>query len=782
MRADKKLLAGVFLVCFANLLLEVMITRLFSATMFYHFTFLAVALALFGVAASGVYVFVAGDRLAEDLRGQLARASRLFAAGAVVALAYAMANPIDVIIVTGTNQVPQFTARQVWQLIFLVGVTAVPFFHGGLVVSLALTLLRHDTGRIYAYDLAGAAAAALVTGVVVSLVGGPTAVLIAAAVALAAGALFDGRRWWLVACGAAVVALNLAVPVIRVPTAKGVKQEATRFEAWNAFSRVTVDDTATIKIDASAATHIENLGALTPGAFRTEISALAHAMFDPPAARVAIIGPGGGRDVLHALSAGATDVTGIEVNPIIADTIMRSAYRTASGGLYDDPRVHIVVDDGRSFIRRSAERYDVVQASLVDTWAATAAGAFALTENALYTVEAFRDYFDHTTDRGAVTMTRWHSGAGGETARLLILAAAALEAGGVAPGEVRRHILYAVSPRAGLGTMIAKRLPITPDELARVEAAAAAAHFDIVVSPRSPADHPLARYLDSGAHGALVEGAAEELRPPTDDRPFFFYFKKLPQLVRPTAMMNDPGLWIALSLGLVMSLAIAFIIAPLVIHRLRSRALSPRSSHPVAAPGARLATLSYFGLVGLSFMTIEIALLQRFTLFLGHPSYSLLVILFSLLLSTAAGAHASTRFAVDRLGRVMLLGGIALAVLGAVGALLLGDALRALIGLGLPARIAITVALVAPSGIAMGLMIPSAVRVLGAAGSPLVPWGWGVNGATSVIGTVIATVIAIYGGFTATLLVGAAGYLAAGLLGGRVASAHAAAAETLPAG
>src|SRR5512144_281708 len=158
MRADHKLLAGVFLVCFANLLL--------SATMFYHFTFRAVALALFGVAASGVYVFVAGDRLAEDVHGQLARASRLFAAGAVLALAYAMANPIDVIIVTGTNQVPQFTARQVWQLIFLVGVTAVPFFHSGLVVSLALTLLRHDTGRIYAYDLAGAAAAALVTGIV----------------------------------------------------------------------------------------------------------------------------------------------------------------------------------------------------------------------------------------------------------------------------------------------------------------------------------------------------------------------------------------------------------------------------------------------------------------------------------------------------------------------------------------------------------------------------------------------------------------------------------------
>jgi hypothetical protein len=372
-------------------------------------------------------------------------------------------------------------------------------------------------------------------------------------------------------------------------------------------------------------------------------------------------------------------------------------------------------------------------------------------------------------------MTRWHSGASGETARLLILAAAALEADGVAPGEIRRHIVYAAAPRTGLGTLIAKRLPITADELARVEAAAAAAHFDVVVSPRSPPDHPLARMLDGGTDGPLVRDADDELRPPTDDRPFFFYYKKLPQLLRPSAMMNDPGLWIALSLGLVLSLATVFIIAPLVTHGVRSR----RRSDP-AAPGARLITLAYFGVVGLSFMTIEIALLQRFTLFLGHPSYSLLVILFSLLLSTAAGARASTRFPVDRLGRVVLIGGIALAILGTAGGVFLGGALHALIGLGLPARIALTVVLVAPSGIAMGLMIPSVVRVLGAADSPLVPWGWGVNGATSVIGTVIATVIAIYGGFTATLLVGAAGYLAAGVLGWRVAGAHPPTGATMP--
>jgi hypothetical protein len=768
MRADRSLLAGLFLVCLANMLLEIVVTRLFSATMFYHFTFLAVALALFGVAASGVYVFVAGDRLGADLRAEMARAARRFAAGALVAVAYAMANPMDIIIVTGSNAIPAFTSRQAWQLIFLVGITAIPFFYAGLVVSLALTYLRQDTHRVYAWDLAGAALAALVIGGVLSLVGGPTTVLIALAVALVAAALFDGvgrARWLWVAAGAALVAANLVLPIIRVPTTKGVKVEATRFEQWNAFSRVTVDDTRTIKIDASAATHIEDLRGLAPGLAAREISALGHAMFAPPAASALVIGPGGGRDVLHALAAGVPRVTGVEVNPIIAEAIMKRTYRDASGGLYLDPRVTIVVDDGRSFVRRSDERYDVVQASLVDTWAATAAGAFALTENALYTLEAFDDYLDHITDRGIVTITRWHTGATGETARLLILAAAALEDHGVATGRARAHMIYAVSRQNGLGTMILKRTPIAPDELARVEAACRTAGFDLEVSPTSPADHPLARYLDRGPYSDEVARAAQNLSPPTDDRPFFFYFKSAGDLLRPTGLMNDPGLWILISLGSVVALAVAFVIAPLVIHW-RRRGVGP-------ATRGHAGVLVYFGLVGLAFMIVEIALLQRFTLFLGHPSYSLVVILFSLLVSTAAGAALSSRFAVGALGRVLGIAGVALAGYAAVGGFVLPPVLHAAIGASLPVRALLTVLLVAPGGVMMGVMVPAIVRILSAAQSgtqsALVPWGWGVNGATSVIGTVIATVIAIYGGFTATFLVGAVAYLAAGLLGARLA-------------
>lgn len=744
------------------MLLEVVITRLFSATMFYHFTFLAVALALFGIAASGVYVFVAGERLTIDLRGEMAKATRRFAVGALVTVAYAMANPMDIIIVTGSNAIPEFSSRQAWQMIFLVGITAIPFFYAGLAVSLGLTYLREDTGRVYAWDLAGAALAALTIGLVLSVVGGPTAVLVAIAFALIAAALFEGKgvgRWCWVAGAAFLVLLNLSWSLIRVPTTKGVKIEATRFEQWNAFSRVTVDNTLTIKIDASAATHVEDLRKLVPGMHAREISALGHATFAAGPKSVLIIGPGGGRDVLFALAAGATKVTGVEVNPIIANAIMKGAYKEASGGLYLDPRVTVVVDDGRSFVRRSDEKYDVVQASLVDTWAATAAGAFALTENALYTVEAFEDYLAHVTDDGIVTMTRWHTGARSETARLLILAAAALEKIGVAPGAVRKHMFYATLK--GLGTMVIKRTPITPEEQSRLETACAGAGFTVEVSPTSDPKNGLARYLDAGPYSELVARAPEDLRPPTDDRPFFFYFKRAGDLLKPTWLMNDPGLWIMISLGSVTLLSLAFVIAPLIIHWRR------RDASTVAK--GQGAVLGYFGLVGLAFMIVEIALLQRFTLFLGHPSYSLVVILFALLLSTSAGAYLSSRFPVARLGKLILIAGAALAVFSVIGGYVLPSVLHTLIGASLPVRAVLTVLMVVPSGITMGVMVPSIVRILSSANSPLVPWGWGVNGATSVIGTVVATVIAIYGGFTLTFLVGAVGYLCAGVIGQHIA-------------
>ncbi len=759
MRADRSTLVGIALLCFSNLLLEVLITRLFSATMFYHFTFMAVGLAMFGIAASGVYVFSNQAHFEKDLQANLAKYARWFAGATLVALIFTTANPVF-----GGGTVPEWSTRVFWQLVLLIVFTALPFFFAGVVVSLALTYFRDNVNRVYFYDLVGAAAAALVGGVLLGIFGGPTTVIVAATIALVGAALFQrGRgRWVLPALAAGLVALNLIFPIIKVGAVKW--EGKLRFEQWNVFSRITVDRTGMIMIDAGAATAIHDRRKLVPGMHADKITALALSTWEAPPENVLIIGPGGGRDVMFALSAGAKHVTGVEINPIIADEVMRGKWAEFSGRLYEDPRVEIVVDEGRSFIRRTEGKYDMIQASLVDTWAATAAGAFALTENTLYTIEAFKDYYAHLTDRGVVTMTRFFGGRDGEgvaeSPRLLILAAGAFEELGVAPKDVRKHMFFATASDEPQGTLIAKKTPFTEAELARLEAAAAAAKFTVLLSPHTDGSTLLERYMDQGAWSALVTNAKDELTPPTDDRPFFFFFKKFGDLFEVQGKkIYDPGLWVVVSLGSVLSLGILFILLPLLLRLFRGGAVPGQSPKTVAL------TLTYFGAVGFAFMAVEIALMQRFTLFLGHPSYSLLVILFVVLLTTAFGARLSERFELARLGKVMLFTGVALGVLSAIYGLVLGDLLRALIGLARPVRIVITALLVVPCGLLMGVMIPSVVRVLGAAKSTLVPWGWGVNGATSVIGTSIATIIAMYGGFTATFVVGAVVYTIAGGLG-----------------
>ncbi len=752
------------MLCFANLLVSVMVTRIFSATMFYHFTFMAVGLAMFGIAASGVYVFLNSEKFKTDLHGKMVTYSRWFALSIVVAVIYTTSNPIF-----PGGAVPAWSVRVFWQLVLMIVTTALPFFFAGVVVSIALSFFKENVNRVYFFDLVGAALAALFGGVLLGLLGGPTSIVFAAVLALVAASLFERdrswRKWVLPVLGTAFIGLNLYYPLIKLGAVKW--ESRIGFEKWNSFSRVTVNKSKLIMIDAGAATQVEDLRSLKPGMQKSMITAVALSTWDTPPDNVLIIGPGGGRDVLFSLAAGAKKVTGVEINPIIANDIMRGKYAEFSGGLYKDPRVTIVVDEGRSFVSRTDQKFDMIQASLVDTWAATAAGAFALTENTLYTIEAFRDYYDHLTDRGVVTMTRFYAvdyGDFSESPRLVILAAGALQQMGVPAAKVRSHMYFAISHTEPQGTLLVKKTPFTPDEIARLDATVKAAGFSTLFSPTTDGSTLFERYIDQGAWSDLVVNAKSELRPPTDDKPFFFFFTKFGDLFDLKGkQIYDAGLWVVVSLGSVLALGLLFIVLPLVLAFARGRTAAKGESRK-----AQVVTLSYFGLVGFAFMAIEIALMQRFTLFLGHPTFSLLVILFVLLLSTALGSRLSERYPVESLGKVMLIAGVALGILAAVYGFVLGDVLRALIGLPRPARIILTGVLAAPCGLLMGAMIPSVVRVLGRANSVLVPWGWGVNGATSVIGTSVATIIAMYVGFTATFLVGAITYAGAGAIGSRI--------------
>jgi len=454
----------------------------------------------------------------------------------------------------------------------------------------------------------------------------------------------------------------------------------------------------------------------------------------------------------------------VEINPIIANDVMRGAFQDFSGGIYAHPRVRVTVDDGRSFVRRSPDRYDVIQASLVDTWAATAAGAYTLSENSLYTVEAFTDYFDHLSDDGVITITRWVF----DGLRLVSLAQEACARRGCDAAD-----RLAIVQSGRVATFLFKKRAFTPAETAALRQLAQSLDFTVLYAPdrRGAVTPPLPDPKDrvwtsrpgdyeqlvlSPDRHAFYERYNLDVRPTTDDRPFFFHTTRLRdqfEVAFGRGMLFGNGLSALLSLMTISAtLVVLFIIGPLALAR-----------------GTRLGTgwprwLAYFSCLGAGFMLVEVALLQRFVLLLGHPVYSLTVTLFSLLLGTGAGSFLSRRFDSTVLRTRVLQALIGIVAVAIVGILLLPWLIESVIQAPRWMRIGLAVLLLTPAGALMGVPLPSGVRLLAARQPDLVPWAWGMNGALSVVGATLAVFIAMNWGFSATLAAGAAAYVVAALL------------------
>ena len=466
-----------------------------------------------------------------------------------------------------------------------------------------------------------------------------------------------------------------------------------------------------------------------------------------------MIGPGGGRDLATALVFGARQVDAVEINPIIANDVMRDQFKEFSGGIYEHPRVRVFVDDGRSFIRRSEERYDVIQASLVDTWAATAAGAYTLTENTLYTVEAFDDYLQHLTDDGVLTITRWVF----DGLRLVSLAQEVCE-----QREWDCKSRIAIVRHGNVLTFLMKRSPFTPDEIASLQTAARELQFTILYAPSVGFDaDDEVDGVRTGDYGRLVEAHdrrlfyeahPQDIRPTTDDRPFFFHTTKLANqfdVAFGRSMLFGNGLSALLTLmGISGTLVVLFVLVPL--------ALAGGSR-----PRGWLAWLVYFGALGAGFMLIEVAILQRFVLLLGHPVYSLTVTLFSLLLGTGIGAALSRRLGGPGLARSTALSLAGIAVLGCVAILAVTPLITWAIPFDRSARIAVAVAALVPVGMLLGIPMPAGVQMLSARAPHMVTWAWGMNGALSVVGATLAIFIAMNWGFRVTFLAASMTYLLA---------------------
>ena len=768
---NRALLAGIGLSSFAALLLEVALTRLFSVVLFYHFAFLAISIALLGLGAGGVLAYLRKSWLTRFETRTLA---------AWLCVANALLIPIVLEVVLHTPVSLELSKANFLRLTAIYMASAIPFFLTGLQFSIIFARECGHIPRLYGADLSGGALACLGIVPLLNFLGGPNTILFAALVAAVAGSVWATtagvRRVTLTLASVllALIAANHSGKVFDVVYAKGEFRDPAKveFARWNAISRVEVDredNAKVIVIDADANTFIMNSDPRQwqGAAWQKNLMSAPPAMVNVlrPHGEYAIIGPGGGVDVLRAVANGSPDVTGIEINPIIANTIMRDQYADYSYHLYQRPEVHIHVTDGRSFVRNAKQSFDVVQMTLVDTWASTAAGAFALSENSLYTVEAFQEYFEHLKPDGMIAITRWEFQQPREALRVVSVAMEALQRLGV-ENPAKNFIVVSEGDldEDGLPVVVlAKKSAFTEEEETAVED-----HLNrypalvALYQPSDPGDNPFSSLIASNNPSKFARQYAYNVAPVNDNAPFFFFTLKLGQILRPESLQQGIDWKVNLGvavLGMVLIISVvavlAFLVIPLAVRQRRQE---------------RSVRLLYFVAVGLGYIMVEIAFIQRFVLFLGHPTYALTVVVFLLLLSSGAGSLASRRWLGQSSSAWLPLTIIVAALLLYV--FILPGFLNALVGVAFMAKLLISAALLVPLGFAMGMPFPTGLRALAGgpatvpanAGESSVEWAWAMNAASSVLGSVLAMVIAIEFGLNITLACGAGAYLAALML------------------
>jgi spermidine synthase len=773
--SEKTVLAGLALTSFAALLLELALTRLFSVVLFYHFAFLAISIALLGLGAGGVCAYLLKTRLAgTDTR---ALAARLCITNSVVVL-------VMLEIVLHVPVALQVSWANFGRLTALYLAAAVPFGLTGLLLAIVFARQTRQIPRLYGADLGGGALACLAVVPLLNWVGGPNVILVAgAAMAVAATIWAEARSLrrnaaLLALALLALIGANYSGRLIDVVYAKGMFRDPAQveFARWNALSRVEVDrkgGAKVIVIDADANTFIMNaeLSRWHDTEWERDLMAAPPALANVlrPHGEFAIIGPGGGVDVLRAVANGSPSVTGIEINPIIATTIMRERYADYSQHLYQRPDVHIQVTDGRSFLRSTPQQFDVVQMTLVDTWASTAAGAFALSENNLYTVEAFREYFNHLRPDGMVAITRWEFQHPREALRVVAVAMEALHRLGVA-NPARNFIVVSQGSLDEDGipvVVLAKKTGFTPAELEAVTTQMNDyPDLEPLYLPSDPGQNPFSDLIASNDPYAFARSYAYNVSPVTDNAPFFFFTLKPGQILGERGLRGgidwkvNLGVLVLLLVLVISGIAVlAFLVLPL--------ALGSRKKRHSPLP------LLYFVAVGLGYILVEIAFIQRFVLFLGHPTYALTVVIFLLMLSSGAGSLFS-RLWLPRtaLGWVPL---VLVIVTLLADVFFLPSRLAALVGMDFGYRLLVSGVLLIPLGFVMGMPFPTGLRAFAALPPPELPagqrasenaveWAWAMNAAASVLGSVLAMVIAIQFGLTVTLACGTAAYLLALLL------------------
>ncbi len=823
---------SVFLITLSGLILEVGLTRIYSASIWYHFAFVAISVALLGWGLGGFTVHLwkgargkgKGGRAEaglQEAQGQEAgggrpeaattRATLSMNAAALVTLLYAAAIPLCLWLLVrypfDMDRLP---------LYFLAPL--LPFFLAGMALSIVFDIHRAVAGTLYFYDLIGAALGAVLVTLLLHVFGGEAALLVAAIApafaaflltlspasraqenkkasdpgvasgltpgysmsrlqrdddppatvggtdsaepSLTVGLLPRGARGALPRVVQIAAALGVVLAIVAVVST--VKYGAFRVKpgttkamrnqmdatpgshivqtGWNAYSRIDCveglpNSFARLYIDSDAWTGIRgwdgNLASVQDmkGSYRALPFRLT------PNAETLIIGPGGGPDVVAALASGSKKVTAVEMNPLMLKFVR--SYGARAGNLYDRPDVETVLSEGRNFISRTDRKFDIILLGFVDSWASVASGGLSLSENYLYTAEAMRAYYDHLKPNGILVILRWEM----DIPRLTSNAVATLGA-----NDAAKRVVVLMEKQANPNDyqqmlFMLRKEPFSDAQQKEIREQWTQANPIIMPDGTAP---PGLKEVLAGTK-TLQQYDAESNRfvgAVWDDSPFYFAIEKPWRM--PGAIAERMMKWLlGPSVGLLALFAI-----------FGKRKVKVDEGNKRTLP--YVGSLVYFAALGFGFIAVELALLQHLTLLVGHPIYTLSVLLFTLLAFGGIGASFSSRWSIWKAC-------IAVAVIGAIEALALPKLVPALLWLPLWGRIAVAIILIAPLGLAMGMPFPRGLKQTGEGSLPAPPFYWGLNGVMSVIGSVTTVFVALMAGFQAAMLMGTACYVIAAL-------------------
>ena len=768
--------------------------RLFSIIQWHHFAYMMISLALLGYGVSGAFLMLLQRPLLQR-----------FAASYIINLALFGCCLVGCFLLA--QHIP-FNAEEMlwdpWQTVWLLStylLLAVPFFFAANAIGLALIHYRDRLSRIYAADLVGAGLGSIGILLLLFAVLPLQALTVLGLLGICAALIgvWELRQsltvaWLLLPLAAALLLMPASWNTLEMSPYKGLSQtllvKDTRIIAQRSspLGLLSVVESPTVPLRHAPGLSLNatieppaQLGVFTDGDGLSVISrydgnrqTLAHLDQLTSALpyhlrsikHALILGAGGGADVLQALYHHTTNIDAVELNPQFA-RLVSTDYADFAGHLYQQPGVNLHIAEARSFVTASPGDYDLIQVSLLDSFSASASGQYALSENHLYTTEALAEFLQKLSADGFLSITRWIKLPPRDTLKLFATGIAALRASGVTePGQ--QLILIRGWQTS---TLLIKNGSVSTQELERVRAFCAARSFDVAWYPgitrdesnrynrlRDPWFHDAAAALLGGQGERFLDDYKFNLHPASDDQPYFFHFFKWRTLAeimqlreRGGAPLTDAGyLVMVATLAQAVVASLLLILLPIWIYQ--------RRINPAKQGIPRSMVVAYFFILGLAFLFIEIAFIQKFLLFLHHPLYAIAVVLSSFLVFSGLGSAWLGRVSPGNRGKLLSQAVTGIVVLGTVYLLSLGLLLEQLATLPDVMRILMSVVLIAPLAFCMGMPFPLGLARLADYAPDLIPWAWAINGCASVISAVLATLLAIHLGFATVIAVALALY------------------------